>query len=55
MYYAQYDLLEELSKGKTWSFAEVRPDGVVSHVSSPATSTSMGLTPLPIVWFRSLQ
>jgi hypothetical protein len=32
MYYAQYDLLEKLSKGKTWSFAEVRPDGVVSSI-----------------------
>ena len=33
MYYAQYDLLEDLSKGKKWSFVEVRPDGVVSHNS----------------------
>ena len=30
MYYAQYDLLEKLSKGKNWKFVEVRPDGVVS-------------------------
>jgi hypothetical protein len=29
MYYAQFDLLEKLSKGKKWSFTEVRPDGVV--------------------------
>jgi hypothetical protein len=33
MYYAQYDVLEDLSKGKKWSFVEVRPDGVVSHNS----------------------
>jgi hypothetical protein len=30
MYYAQYDLLEKLSRGKKWKFVEVRPDGVVS-------------------------
>lgn len=29
MYYAQYDKLAELSKGKNWSFVEVRPDGIV--------------------------
>ena len=34
MYYAQYDVLEELSKGKKWSFVEVRPDGIVSDISS---------------------
>jgi hypothetical protein len=28
-YYTQYDLLEHLSKGKSWTFSEVRPDGVV--------------------------
>ena len=31
MYYAQYDLLERLSRGKEWKFVEVRPDAVVSH------------------------
>jgi hypothetical protein len=31
MYYAQYDVLQKLSKDKNWSFAEVRPDGVVSQ------------------------
>jgi hypothetical protein len=33
MYYTQYDVLEELSKGKKWLFVEVRPDGGVSHNS----------------------
>ncbi|KAJ8115984.1 hypothetical protein OPT61_g2490 [Boeremia exigua] len=28
-YYTQYDLLTELSKGKDWTFAEVRPDGII--------------------------
>ncbi|KAH6619911.1 hypothetical protein C7974DRAFT_435445 [Boeremia exigua] len=28
-YYTQYDLLAELSVGKTWTFAEVRPDGII--------------------------
>jgi hypothetical protein len=56
MYYAQYDVLEDLSKGKKWSFVEVRPDGVVSHIS-PHRSLSSGadLIQLPTVWLRSLQ
>lgn len=33
MYFAQYDLLEKLSKEKHWKFIEVRPDGVVSLAS----------------------
>lgn len=28
-YYSQYDLLVELSKGKNWTFTEVRPDGII--------------------------
>jgi hypothetical protein len=32
MYYAQYDVLERLSKDKSWSFTEVRPDGIVSQI-----------------------
>jgi hypothetical protein len=35
MYYAQYDMLQKLSRNKKWSFAEVRPDGVVSHSLFP--------------------
>jgi hypothetical protein len=31
-YYTQYDLLSELSKGKKWSFSEIRPDGIVGFV-----------------------
>lgn len=34
MYYAQYDLLEKLSRGKKWKFVEVRPDGVSGFVPS---------------------
>ena len=28
-YYTQYDLLQDLSKGKNWTFIEIRPDGIV--------------------------
>jgi hypothetical protein len=35
-YYTQYDLLEQLSKGKSWTFSEVRPDGVVGF--APGTN-----------------
>lgn len=31
-YYAQYDLLMELSKGASWTFSEIRPDGIVGFV-----------------------
>lgn len=31
-YYTQYDLLEEMSKGKKWTFSEIRPDGIVGFV-----------------------
>lgn len=34
MYYAQYDILEKLSRGKKWKFVEVRPDGVSGFVPS---------------------
>ncbi|RMZ37398.1 sirQ protein [Aspergillus flavus] len=31
-YYEQYDTLSELSKGKKWSFSEIRPDGIIGFV-----------------------
>ncbi|KAL6864635.1 hypothetical protein J3F83DRAFT_147094 [Trichoderma novae-zelandiae] len=31
-YYAQYDALQRLSAGKTWRFAEIRPDLVIGFV-----------------------
>ncbi|RFU33071.1 hypothetical protein B7463_g3260, partial [Scytalidium lignicola] len=34
LYYSQYDLLKKLSKGKSWKFVEVRPDGVSGFVPS---------------------
>ena len=43
MYYAQWDVLERLSKGKKWSFSEVRPDGVVCP-SPPYPSDFLSLT-----------
>ncbi|UPX14082.1 uncharacterized protein EKO05_0004573 [Ascochyta rabiei] len=39
-YYTQYDMLSELSKGKKWTFAEVRPDGIVGFTP---TSNAMNL------------
>lgn len=35
-YYTQYDLLKQLSEGKSWTFSEVRPDGVVGF--APGTN-----------------
>lgn len=31
-YYHQYDVLETLSKGATWTFTEIRPDGMIGFV-----------------------
>lgn len=31
-YYTQYDLLKELSRGKPWNFAEIRPDGIKEEI-----------------------
>lgn len=28
-YYTQYDVLTELSKGKSWTLSEIHPDGIV--------------------------
>lgn len=28
-YYAQYDKLKEMSQGKSWTFTDIRPDGIV--------------------------
>lgn len=36
-YYAQCDLLLELSKGASWTFSEIRPNGIVGFV--PGTNT----------------
>lgn len=35
-YYAQYDLLMELSKSANWTFSEIRPDGIVGF--APGTN-----------------
>jgi hypothetical protein len=50
MYYAQFDLLEQLSEGKKWSFAEVRPDGVVMLLSSMLTPHSLTLSISPALY-----
>lgn len=39
-YYTQYDFLTKLSKGKNWTFTEVRPDGIVGFTP---TSNAMNL------------
>lgn len=31
-YYAQYDTMKKLSKGKRWKFCEIRPDAIVGFV-----------------------
>ncbi|KAL7757111.1 hypothetical protein ACKLNR_014104 [Fusarium oxysporum f. sp. zingiberi] len=43
-YYTQYDLLKELSHGKTWTFSEIRPDGIVGFVpGSNAMNMAQGI------------
>ncbi|KAF4549239.1 Hypothetical protein D9617_22g065840 [Elsinoe fawcettii] len=43
-YYTQYDLLTELSRGKRWTFTEVRPDGVVGFApGSNAMNMAQGI------------
>lgn len=43
-YYTQYDLLTELSKGKSWTFSEIRPDGIVGFTpTSNAMNMSQGI------------
>lgn len=43
-YYPQYDLLQELSKGKKWTFSEIRPDGIVGFVpGSNAMNMAQGI------------
>lgn len=35
-YYSQYDRLAELSKNKSWTFSEIRPDGIIGF--TPVTN-----------------
>lgn len=43
-YYSQYDLLVQLSKNKAWTFAEVRPDGIIGFTPiSNAMNLSQGI------------
>ena len=39
-YYTQYDLLEQMSRGKSWTFVEVRPNCITGFTP---TSTAMNL------------
>ncbi|KAF8860712.1 hypothetical protein BDZ45DRAFT_713603 [Acephala macrosclerotiorum] len=34
-YYSQYDFLKEFSAGKSWTFTEIRPDGIISFAPEP--------------------
>lgn len=43
-YYTQHDLLEKMSEGKSWTFSEVRPDGLVGFVpGSNAMNMAQGI------------
>jgi hypothetical protein len=43
-YYTQYDLLEDLSRGKKWTFSEIRPDGIVGFApGSNAMNMAQGI------------
>lgn len=43
-YYTQDDLLERLSRGKSWTFSEIRPDGIVGFApGSNAMNMAQGI------------
>ncbi|KAK7230080.1 hypothetical protein V2G26_002250 [Clonostachys chloroleuca] len=43
-YYNQYDLLKDLSRGKKWTFSEIRPDGIVGFApGSNAMNMAQGI------------
>lgn len=43
-YYPQYDVLKELSQGKSWTFSEIRPDGIVGFTpTSNAMNMAQGM------------
>lgn len=43
-YYSQYDLLASMSKDKDWTFAEVRPDGIIGFTPiNNAMNMSQGI------------
>ncbi|RYN29872.1 hypothetical protein AA0113_g765 [Alternaria arborescens] len=43
-YYTQYDLLKEKSRGKPWTFTEIRPDGIIGFTpTSNAMNLSQGI------------
>ncbi|CAN9421211.1 unnamed protein product [Alternaria alternata] len=43
-YYTQYDLLSEKSRGKPWTFTEIRPDGIIGFTpTSNAMNLSQGI------------
>ncbi|KAH7317445.1 hypothetical protein BKA65DRAFT_515929 [Rhexocercosporidium sp. MPI-PUGE-AT-0058] len=50
-YYTQYDMLTELSKGKSWTFTEIRPDGIVGFVpGSNAMNMAQGIALYLSLW-----
>lgn len=43
-YYTQYDKLKELSQGKSWTFTDIRPDGIVGFTpASNAMNMAQGM------------
>ena len=54
-YYTQYDLLQGLSKGKKWTFSEIRPDGIVGFVpGSNAMNMAQGIA-IYLSLYRSIK
>ncbi|KAL2882951.1 hypothetical protein SGCOL_001641 [Colletotrichum sp. CLE4] len=50
-YYAQHDLLQELSRGKGWTFSEIRPDGIVGFApTANAMNMARGVGIYLSVW-----
>ncbi|KAK1547118.1 hypothetical protein CPAR01_01085 [Colletotrichum paranaense] len=52
-YYAQHDLLRDLSRGKNWTFSEIRPDVIVGFApTSNAMNMARGIGIYLSVWRR---
>ena len=51
-YYAQYDTLKAMSSSRQWTFAEVRPDGIVGFLPGASSPMNMaqGIALYLVVW-----
>ncbi|KAI9807972.1 MAG: hypothetical protein M1825_005279 [Sarcosagium campestre] len=54
-YYAQHDLLEDLSKGKPWTFTEIRPDAIIGFVPNNNAMNLAQCLGLFLALYRSVE